>query len=1017
MDSSLLHQAVLHLPIVTTVCAAVFATALFARWRVKGGGLHLVWWGIGMVTYGVGTFTESLTTLFGWHPIVFRCWYVAGAFLGGWPLAQGSIYLLARNRRLAHAAAIVVGSIIAVASILVFLSPLDPSLAETHRLSGRVLGWSWLRLISPFINLWSVVFLVGGAAVSAWRFRGQPTTRHKVIGNVLIALGALLPGIGGTATRAGFVEVLYVTELIGLLLIWAGYRYNISTVISTVISPVVSTTPAVAKENNPMLRITSIVCAVALTLTASGVRAAEVASSSTPSATPAESAATETETDASATIATSIFATTTVTATGTEKNTFSISTPVSVIDESTIERRQAQNAAELLRDAPGVDVNGVGPNQGRPIIRGQRGLRVLFLEDGLRLNNPRRQTDFGEITGLVALEDVARAEVVRGPASVLYGTDAIGGVLNLVTKTPALGDGFRAGATVGWRGAGDQVFGAATLAGRHDRLSYRLNYGRRDGDDYDAPSGSFGEIDLAERTTVVDTGLEDENGSALFGFDPNASHQLALRWTRYRAEQTGFGFVEPDAYGVTEPFRIRILYPYQEFDRMSLRWEGAGLELPVADSVRLQVYGQRNERRLVNDIDIDIGPLFPGAPNSSVASDTNNFTELETLGLRADAMRGLGTSQLVTWGVEGYRDESRNTDSSVTVTTLRFPFPPFRVVDTATDTVANAPNATNESVSLFAQDEWFASSRLTVTGGLRWQRVATRAEATPGWDTAGLDFDDDAVVGSLSAVWGLTDTLRLVAGVGTAFRAPSLIERLFNGPTPEGAGYQLLNPELESERSEAIDLGLKYLSGRAFGELVVFRNEIHDGVIQSFYSPAEIAALPQSVRDAIAASGADFVVQQRNADRLRYEGVELVGGWRSTAGLVLEGSYTYLDGERIDSTNPPTGDQASDRLTAAVRYEPRSNRWWAEYRLRWQDRQRANIDPDEPVPPVGAFLPSFTTHQIGAGFTVFERGNQRHGVQLLVDNVTDELYAEASNTTFFRPQPGREVSLTWRSAF
>ena len=95
------------------------------------------------------------------------------------------------------------------------------------------------------------------------------------------------------------------------------------------------------------------------------------------------------------------------------------------------------NAADLLRDQPGVDVNGVGVNQARPVIRGQRGLRVLFLEDGLRMNNARRQTDFGEITGLVDVDDVSSVEVVRGPMSVLYGSDAIGGVLNLVTKRRA----------------------------------------------------------------------------------------------------------------------------------------------------------------------------------------------------------------------------------------------------------------------------------------------------------------------------------------------------------------------------------------------------------------------------------------------------------------------------------------------------------------------------------------------------------------------------------------------------
>ncbi len=227
MDStpsySTVHSILLHLPILTTFFAAFFASQLFIRYRQRGGGPHLLWWGIGMVTYGIGTFTEAFTTLAGWNPFVFRCWYVAGAFLGGYPLAQGSIYLL-MNRSFANWSARIVSGLIVIGGILVFLTPLDVSLAETHRLSGQVIVWSRIRLMTPFINIYSVVFLAGGAALSAWRYFHKPATRNRYLGNILIAVGAILPAIGGTATRYGYVEALYVTELAGLLLIFAGYR-------------------------------------------------------------------------------------------------------------------------------------------------------------------------------------------------------------------------------------------------------------------------------------------------------------------------------------------------------------------------------------------------------------------------------------------------------------------------------------------------------------------------------------------------------------------------------------------------------------------------------------------------------------------------------------------------------------------------------------------------------------------------------------------------------------------------
>ncbi len=222
-----LHQIVLRLPALTTLCAAWFSWELFSRYRAKGGGPHLLWWGIGMVTYGLGTFTEAWTSFLGWHPFVFRCWYVVGAFLGGYPLAQGSIYLL-MNRRFANLSAWIVSGVIALASVFVFLTPLDTTAAEAHRLSGSVIEWSWIRAITPFVNIYALIFLVGGAIVSAVRFSKSAALRHRYVGNILIAVGALLPGIGGTLTRAGYVEALYVTELIGLLFIYFGYRMNVA---------------------------------------------------------------------------------------------------------------------------------------------------------------------------------------------------------------------------------------------------------------------------------------------------------------------------------------------------------------------------------------------------------------------------------------------------------------------------------------------------------------------------------------------------------------------------------------------------------------------------------------------------------------------------------------------------------------------------------------------------------------------------------------------------------------------
>ncbi|MBP2647456.1 MAG: putative rane protein [Gemmatimonadetes bacterium] len=218
----LMPQPIHYIPIITTVFSTLFAVRLYRHWRRKPQATYLLWWFLGLVTYAAGTLTESLTTLFGWSEPVFRMWYITGALLGGAPLAQGTVYLLL-TKRTADRLSTALLSVVAFGAVAVLLSPINYALVDPTRLSGKVLAWHWVRLISPWINLYAVVFLVGGALWSAWKYyrdRGQAT---RMWGNLAIAVGTILPGIGGSFTRFGHVEVLYVTELVGVLFVWIGY--------------------------------------------------------------------------------------------------------------------------------------------------------------------------------------------------------------------------------------------------------------------------------------------------------------------------------------------------------------------------------------------------------------------------------------------------------------------------------------------------------------------------------------------------------------------------------------------------------------------------------------------------------------------------------------------------------------------------------------------------------------------------------------------------------------------------
>lgn len=216
-----------YVPILTTVLSVIFGISLYRRYLQKSRPPHLGWWTGGIFTYGLGTLTESLVTLFGWNPVVFRLWYISGALLGGAPLAQGSVYFHL-NKRVANFLTSALLAYIAVASSFILIVPIRRDLVEAHRLTGQVMEWSWVRLFSPFVNLYALIFLVGGAALSAYKYFKRTDSYHRFIGNTFIAVGALLPGIGGAFTRFGYTEVLYGMEFIGILLIWRGYLSCIS---------------------------------------------------------------------------------------------------------------------------------------------------------------------------------------------------------------------------------------------------------------------------------------------------------------------------------------------------------------------------------------------------------------------------------------------------------------------------------------------------------------------------------------------------------------------------------------------------------------------------------------------------------------------------------------------------------------------------------------------------------------------------------------------------------------------
>ncbi len=222
------------LPLASTIMSAIFAVILLRRYA-RRKGRHLLIWGIAMIMYGLGTFAEFYLSL-AWNATIFRLWYLCGATLVAAWLGQGTIYLLLRKPHVADVLLIILTVASVIATLHVFATPLnegmfDPSVPVSHQYATSaakgVVGLmpeGGVRSYSFLFNIYGTVALVGGALYSAYIFWRKRIMPQRVLGNVFIALGGLAPALGGTLARVGATEFLYVSELIGVVVIFIGFR-------------------------------------------------------------------------------------------------------------------------------------------------------------------------------------------------------------------------------------------------------------------------------------------------------------------------------------------------------------------------------------------------------------------------------------------------------------------------------------------------------------------------------------------------------------------------------------------------------------------------------------------------------------------------------------------------------------------------------------------------------------------------------------------------------------------------
>jgi len=218
------------LPFLSTAVMLGFTVFVLQRYAVRRAP-HFLFWGLGLAMFGAGSFAEAYLAL-AWNKWVFFVWYFFGAVLNAGWIGHGTVYLLFRKKWVhVLTALLVAGSLIALVLMLQVMPRLDASafttgkpISETYRtIMPSVKDGAIVRLTTPFFNIYGLLTLVGGALWSAFLFWRKRVLPNRVIGNVLIAAGALSIGFASTLTRLGVGQYLYLGELLAALLMFSGF--------------------------------------------------------------------------------------------------------------------------------------------------------------------------------------------------------------------------------------------------------------------------------------------------------------------------------------------------------------------------------------------------------------------------------------------------------------------------------------------------------------------------------------------------------------------------------------------------------------------------------------------------------------------------------------------------------------------------------------------------------------------------------------------------------------------------
>ena len=541
-----------------------------------------------------------------------------------------------------------------------------------------------------------------------------------------------------------------------------------------------------------------------------------------------------------------------VTATRSNQRDIDISAAVTVIDKAEVLKLAPDVIAEMLRGQPGAFFQQTTPGQGIPIIRGLKGSQVLHLVDGMRLNNAFFRNAPNQYLGLVDSYATERMEVVRGSQGSLYGADAMGGVLNILTPEPRY-DGTQWQQESRLYGSYDSVddgwvLSARTQGGRQGwgftgGASYQDHSSRTSGDGEKLIPSAY-KSKAADLKFVLDS---SENTSLMLA----AQVMEQPSTPRYDEMAPGFGQQEPSSGKFFfKPNR-------RSFIHSRFRYDG---QVGWFDQIEAHLARQvMTDDRLSQDF---------GSP---VILTENNRSTLDGATLQINSNFETGVS--LVWGAEYYTDEVDSTRFSQAQDT-----------DTRTEVRSRFPDGSSmDSVAVFLSGDWLNTENFNLRAGLRYSWFDIRLPANENLDAVRLK--PSALTGDIHAVYSLNPGLKLVANLGHGFRPPNIFDLATLGPRP-GNRFNVANTNLDPETVWSYDLGFKAESGSLEMEVFGFYLDYSDKITSVFTGDTT--------------ADGRLVIRSENRNQVKIYGVEAGLRWVLMNNLHLFAVANYTHGEEKD---------------------------------------------------------------------------------------------------------------------